>query len=103
MRKLIYALTLILVIGVSIPGASASEKKEPGKELTAAEKVKLERLSNRVEEIRLMDKSQLSREEKKALRKELKEIKREVAFLERGVYLSVGAIIIILLVILIIF
>lgn len=54
-------------------------------------------LLNRLKEIKEMDKSNLTRKEKKALRKEVREIKAEMARTGNGVYLSVGAIIIIIL------
>ncbi len=54
-----------------------------------------QQLMNRLIEIRDMDKSNLTRVEKKELRKEVKEIKKEAR--NRGIYLSVGAIIIIIL------
>lgn len=63
------------------------------KEVPAEVQVKLDRL----EEIRAMDKSNMSRAEKKALRKEVKAIKAELRSTGNGVYLSVGAIIIIIL------
>ena len=44
-----------------------------------------------------MDKSDMSRAEKKELRKEVKEIKTDLKSTGNGVYLSVGAIIIIVL------
>ena len=59
-----------------------------------------QQLMNRLKEIKDMDKSSLTSSEKKALRKELKEMKREArADRDRrsGIYLSVGAIIIIIL------
>ena len=56
-------------------------------------------LEKRLEEIRDMDKSKLSRKEKKALRAEVKAIKKEAADISGGVYLSVGAIILIVLLI----
>lgn len=52
---------------------------------------------NRLEEIKEMDKSDLSSKEKKALRKEVRSIKAELRSTGNGVYLSVGAIIIIIL------
>lgn len=54
-------------------------------------------LKNRLEEIKAMDKSEMTRAERKALRKEVKAIKTELATTSNGVYLSVGAIIIIIL------
>ena len=54
-------------------------------------------LLRRLDEIKAMDKSELSKTEKKALRKEVQETKKELRALSGGVYLSVGAIIIIIL------
>lgn len=54
-------------------------------------------LSNRLEEIKAVNKDDLSRAEKKALRREVREIKKELAALSGGVYLSVGAILLIAL------
>ncbi|MDP4284566.1 MAG: hypothetical protein Q8891_09090 [Bacteroidota bacterium] len=51
----------------------------------------------RLNEIKNMDKTNMSSSEKKALRKELHTMKREVKKSNGGVYLSVGAIIIIIL------
>ncbi len=69
---------------------------------TAEEKAKVELMVNRIKEIRDMDKSDLSRVERKALRKEVKEIKAALKASNNGVYLSVGAIIIIILLLILI-
>ena len=50
-----------------------------------------------LDEIKAMDKSDLSRLEKKALRIEVRETKAELKSMNGGVYLSVGAVIIIIL------
>lgn len=52
---------------------------------------------NRLDEIKAMDKSELSSSEKKELRKEVRTIKSELRASGNGVYFSVGAIIIIIL------
>lgn len=54
-------------------------------------------LLSRLEEIKAIDKTQLTPLEKKELRKEVKSIKKELKTMNQGVYLSVGAIIIIVL------
>jgi hypothetical protein len=54
-------------------------------------------LVQRLEDIKEMDKSGLSGMEKKDLRKEVKGIRKEMKAMKGGVYLSVGAIIIIIL------
>ncbi|CAH8283245.1 hypothetical protein EV196_102217 [Mariniflexile fucanivorans] len=56
---------------------------------------------NRLEEIKAMDKSTLNSSEKKALRKEVRKIKKDVRASGNGLYISSGAIIIILLLIII--
>ncbi len=59
---------------------------------------------NRVEEIRDMDKSSLTRVEKKALKEELKDLKKEARAmgLDSRISISVGALIIIILLLIII-
>jgi hypothetical protein len=58
----------------------------------------LARLERRLEEIKAMDVKKLSREEKKTLRVEVKKIKKEMQAVS-GVYISVGALLIIILLI----
>ncbi|WP_219224053.1 hypothetical protein [Pedobacter antarcticus] len=101
MKKLIYSLTLIFMLGISVNTVSAATTKDKV-EMTVEQKAQLERITNRVEEIKSMDKSNLSRAEKKELRKELKEMKHQARALGGGVYLSVGAIIIIILVLILV-
>ncbi|WP_442589994.1 hypothetical protein ACSBL2_01915 [Pedobacter sp. AW31-3R] len=101
MKKLIYTLALIFTLGVSSNSVSAATVKDKV-ELTAEQKVQLEKITNRVEEIKAMDKSDLSRSERKELRKELKEMKQQARAMGGGVYLSVGAIIIIILLLILI-
>ena len=59
------------------------------------------RMLSRVDEIKAMDKSNLSSAEKKSLRKELRSLKHELKS-AKGVYLSIGAIIIIILLLILI-
>jgi len=103
MKKLIYSLTLVFMLGISANPVMAAGNKDKNKtELTAEQKVQFERITNRVEEIRNMDKSNMSRADKKELRKELKEMKSQARAMNGGVYLSVGAIIIIILLLILI-
>ena len=57
--------------------------------------VRAQQIEHRLIEIKNMDKSNLSKAEKKDLRKEVKGLKKEAR--HAGIYLSVGAIIIIIL------
>jgi len=102
MKKFIYALVLVFTLGISTNTVSAADDKKAKTELTAEQKVQLDKLMSRVEEIRNMDKSNLSRQEKRELRKELREMKAQAGTLNQGVYLSVGAIIIIILLLILI-
>jgi hypothetical protein len=103
MKKLIYSLILIFTLGLSANTVTAAEKNKAKAEMSAEQKVQLERITNRVEEIRNMDKSDLSRAEKKDLRKELRDLKSQARGIGAGgVYLSVGAIIIIILLLILI-
>ncbi|RZK49930.1 MAG: hypothetical protein EOO99_04065 [Pedobacter sp.] len=101
MKKIIYSLFVILSLGFSST-AFANEDKKPKTELSAADQAKLNRIIERVETIRKMDKSTLTKQERKELRKELKEMKAQANGLSQGVYLSVGAIIIIILLLILI-
>ncbi len=58
---------------------------------------KAKALLARLDEIKAMDKSGLTRVEKKELRKEVREIKSQLRATGNGIYLSIGAIIIIIL------
>ena len=103
MKKFIYSLALIFMLGVSANTVLAAEKSEKNKtEMTAEQKVQLKRITDRVEEIRDMDKSNLTKSDRKELRKELREMKKEARAMGGGVYLSVGAIIIIILLLILI-
>jgi hypothetical protein len=61
----------------------------------------VQQMKERTEAIRAMDKSQLTKEDRKALRAELKSMKKEARAVT-GVYISVGALIIIILLLIII-
>lgn len=58
-------------------------------------------LLNRLDEINVMDKSELNFSEKRELRKEVKSIEKQLRSGGGGIYLSVGAIIIIILLLII--
>ena len=101
MKKLIYSFALIFMLGLSANTVSAASTKDKV-EMTVDQKARMEVITNRVEEIKAMDKSHLSRSERKELRKELKEMKKEARAMGGGIYLSVGAIIIIILLLILI-
>lgn len=101
MKRLLY--TLILIFTLSTAANANTVSSETTKtEITAEQRAELESITKRVEEIKSMDKSLLSKAERKALRKEVKELKKRTDFLNQNVTLSLGAIIIILLLLIII-
>ena len=61
----------------------------------------IQQMKDRVEYIKAMDKSSMTKEEKKALRSELRAMKKESRAVT-GVYISIGALIIIILLLIII-
>ncbi len=71
-------------------------------DVTPAEKAKSAAILLRLQEIKNLDKANLSLTEKKALRKEVRSLKHEMKTTSNGVYLSVGAIIIIILLLILI-
>ncbi len=103
MKRLIYSLVLIFTLAISANTVSAAEKKDNAKtEMTAEQQIQLKMITSRVEEIKAMDKSNLTKAERKDLRNELKEMKKQARAMGGGVYLSVGAIIIIILLLILI-
>lgn len=95
---LMIVLTVVLPIQTYAMDANTLPVNEPKTE----EANYASKLIHRLEEIKSMDRSNMTRTEKKALRKEVKSIKKELATSGGGVYLSVGAIIIIVLLLILI-
>lgn len=101
MKKQLYFFIALLMLGLSSPAAIAKDK--PAAVADPQTELRISQIESRVQEIKAMDKSHLTSAERKALRSELKDLKKEArAFTSGGVYLSVGAIIIIILVLLLI-
>ncbi len=102
MKKKIYFLATAFMLMLATPSVMAKDVKSKP-DMTERQKVRIEEISQRVEEIKNMDRSQLSRQERKDLRNELQDMKKEAkAVTSGGVYLSVGAIIIIILILILI-
>lgn len=102
MKKLLACIMTVLVLLTVNPVQSiASEIKStptlsPAASADAdAAKVKL--METRLNEIDAMDKSNLTSSEKKSLRKEVRTIKRDIKEVGGGVYVSVGALLIIII------
>jgi len=91
------ALTFIPLQTYAVDPATVPAATAPGDPVSP----EVARMISRVNEIKAMDKSELSSAEKKSLRKELRSLKHELKS-QKGVFLSVGAIIIIILLLILI-
>jgi hypothetical protein len=94
-KRIVPAMFIALLLISTAPaiGSPASTTTDP---VTNTDP-RAQQLMQRLEEIKDMNKSGLSGSEKKVLRKEVKGIRKEMKQLSGGVYLSVGAIIIVIL------
>ncbi|SHM65166.1 hypothetical protein SAMN04488057_102487 [Cyclobacterium lianum] len=100
MKKIAYFLSMLMLLTAIAPVAIASDKpadKEPSPE----EQARLEQLDERVKEIKAMDFKAMDKEERKEIRNELREINKEAKALGGGVYISAGALIVILILLII--
>ncbi|MBN3581645.1 hypothetical protein JYB64_04550 [Algoriphagus aestuarii] len=102
MKKLlaIFALFLSVQFVQAAPAVDNDPKKEKT-ELTEAQKRRAAEMQARLDEIKAMDFKSMTKEEKKEVRNELKDMRVEAKAAGNGIYISVGAIIIILLLIII--
>ncbi|UQD57203.1 hypothetical protein [Flavobacterium sp. K5-23] len=93
MKKLSFYLMIMMLSLSFLPSTALAAEKTNPKEVPA----EVQKMLDRLEEIKEIDKSSLTRVEKKELRKEVKEIKTNLRSSGNGLYLSIGAIIIIIL------
>src|SRR4051794_23000577 len=101
-KKIFYfATTFLFAISTISANASSADKsiRERVAGMTETQKEEfIQQIKQRVEEIKAMDKSQLSKIERKDLRDELKNMNKEAkAIGGHGIYISLGALIIIIL------
>jgi hypothetical protein len=98
MKKLTLYAMILLVSMSSITTLSATEKDSIVATVTTKEvPADVSKLLTRLDEINAIDKTALNRLQKKELRKEVRVIKSELKEKRHGVYISVGAFIIIIL------
>ena len=103
MKKLLAILALFASTHLLIAApAKDTDSKKNKTELTEAQRERLAEIEARVDEIKGMDFSMMSKDEKKDIRMELREMKEEAKREGGGVYISVGAIIIILLILILV-
>ncbi|MGD0342791.1 MAG: hypothetical protein ABSA76_13895 [Bacteroidales bacterium] len=100
MKKIILCLMVTCLSLTLLPlQSNATTIAKPSSSVTTnpAESAEAKTLLLRLDEIKAMDKSELKSSEKKNLRKEVKSINHKLREISGGVYLSVGAIILIVL------
>lgn len=108
MKRNSFALVLTLFFALMFSGTAFSNNTtvSPTELIIENEKLsdkeKADKLMDRLNDIKDMNFSEMPRSERKAVRKEVRKIKKSLADLGGGVYLSATAIIIILLIIIII-
>ena len=95
-KKILRMALFMMLLAIALPASSAVIASETSK-INGTENIRAQVLTQRLEEIRGMNKSEMTRLEKKSLRNEVKDIKKEMKVMSGGVYLSVGAIIIVIL------
>ena len=94
---------LALFMSINVSAATPTTATEAPAKVADKEKVEsaeAKAIMARLEEIKAMDKSEMTSKEKSQLRKEVRTLKTQMAQLGGGVYISAGALIVILLLIL---
>jgi hypothetical protein len=94
MKNLFRTALLIAFVAVAQPSPAKELVKLPRHEEITADEA--QKLINRLEEIKAMDKSNLTRAERRALKKEVRAAKKRLDS-SGGIYLSVGVVIVIIL------
>ncbi|HWA34436.1 MAG TPA: hypothetical protein VG737_09920 [Cyclobacteriaceae bacterium] len=99
MKKTLNIALLLAFLTIAIPGNSFAPVDDPSKtEMSSAE---AQRLLNRLEEIKAMDKTNMPRSQKRALRAEVKATQKKLKESSGGIYLSAGAVILIIVLLII--
>jgi hypothetical protein len=106
MKKITFVVMAIFLSLTFYPGqsnATTTKKDAPATAvvLNPVDAAKVKVLELRLVEIKELDKTNMKSAEKRELRKEVRSIKKQVSELGGGVYISVGAIILILLLLII--
>ena len=102
-KRILTATTFFMLVFVALPVTTSAIV--PGSQSTgipASSDPRVQQLLQRLDEIRGMDRTELTKQERKSLRQEVRGIKKEMKKVKGGVYLSVGAIIIIILLLILI-
>jgi len=102
-RKFVQIAAFLLLFSLSATAQTSSGIADPAQaSSTPTEETRARQLMDRLETIKNMDRSTLTKSERKDLRKEVKEIRKETKAASGGVYLSVGAILLVILILILI-
>lgn len=102
-KKIIPGAAFLLLFSLSASSQQFSGTTVPAPaSINNTEEPRSRQIMNRLETIKKMDRSTLTRDERKNLRKEVKDIRKEAKAASGGVYLSVGAILLVILVLILI-
>jgi len=106
-KNMIRVAAFAMVMAITLPARSntlsTADSTLPNSTATTKE-LRAQQMLYRLQEIKAIDKSTLTKEQKKELRKEVKDIRKEAKRDEiKGIYLSIGAVIIIVLLLILIF
>lgn len=96
MKKIVFCLMAVVLSMTFLPLQSNGATSEPASTLVdpkPSESAEVKLLELRLAEIKAMDRSEMKASEKKSLRKEVKSINNKLKEMGDGVYLSVGALI----------
>jgi hypothetical protein len=99
MKNLLKAALLIMLVSVA-PALSAKNITRTTVVTSTMDAAEAQKLVNRLEELKAMDKSTMTRSQKRAARNEVKAIQKTMSS-GGGVYLSVGAVILIVILLII--
>jgi hypothetical protein len=103
MKNILKPTLLVVLLSFSLPSIQNALSETPAKTIPAEKTTEADamKMINRLEEIKAMDPSNMTRREKKEIRREVKTINSNLKTQSGGIYLSVGAIIIIILLLII--
>jgi len=88
---------LALAMMFSIGSYAATGNGAPASTTRAAKEAEMSRLENRLEEIKAMDIENMPRSEKRKYAKEVKQIQKKMNAVGGGVYISAGALLVIVI------
>jgi hypothetical protein len=98
----ISAINILLFVCLAInPQTALATKPSNETPLSTSDKATISHIESRLVEIKALNKSELSSTEKKSLRQEVREMQKKSAKISGGIFISAGAVILILVLIII--